>query len=186
MRRLLSITNRRLLHQFRDERQEYLRRVRLYNKVPGNVPMQPVPIIDLVSERMWRSVSHWELLPEHRTEPGEDPNDEEVTNWILGLGRYRTRVNRVRGTQVGMIKGVRWPEVKGERTHLDRFYEYADSMEKVLRKIPYDQMTSYVEKERVKALVGGLKPPVLKRMVQQAIEAAQDERAAGESLYVST
>jgi hypothetical protein len=96
--RISSVTNARKLQSWRDHRQWYLREVRLYNRVPGVIPMEPIPVVELVSRDDWRAVSEWELEEAQRTEPGEDPNDLECTNWILGKGAYDKAVNRVKGT----------------------------------------------------------------------------------------
>ena len=105
--KVISITDKSRLQAWRDHRQKYLREVRLYNEVPGNIPFKPEPVVNLVSRQLWRAISEWELLPEHRTKFGEDPNDVQCTNWVLGVGDYADDVNRVRGTQEEMIRKVK-------------------------------------------------------------------------------
>ena len=182
-RRVPSVTDKRKLQTWREHRQWYLREVRLWNKVPGNVPMRPVPVIDLVSKSDWKAISQWELSAHHKTQPGQDPNDAECTNWVLGDGEYTAPINRVRGTQLEMLNAVRWPKTRSGETHLDRFYAYANRLDKVVRKIPGDQLTKHVMKARVTALRKELQPPRLRRLVHEAIEGGQDGRAPGEPTY---
>ena len=183
-KKVSSITDPRKLQNWRDHRQWYLREVRLCNKVPGVIPMTPVPVIELTARGDWRSISEWELDADHRTSPGQDPNDAECTNWILGKGRYeKTTVNQVRGTQFEMIKAVRWPKVTAGTTNLGRFYSYANSLGKVMRKIPPEQITKHIKKAQVTALRKNIKPTKLWRLVHDAIEGVQDGRAEGLPTY---
>ena len=99
-----SITDQVKLVAWRDHRQQYLRELRIYNKVPGNIPVVSDPVISKVTREQRRAISEWLLLPQHRTTSGEDPNAIQCVNWILGMGEYEKQVNRVKGTQVGMIK----------------------------------------------------------------------------------
>ena len=182
-KRVPTITDPVRLQNWRDHRQWYLREVRLYNKVPGVIPMEPVPVIELTARSDWRAISEWELDKDHRTQPGDDPNDTECANWLLGNGRYEKPVNRVRGTQAEMIKAVRWPKVTTGSTHLDRFYSYANSLGKVMRKIPSAQITKHTRKAQVAALRKDIKPAKLWRLVHNAIEGGQDGRADGLPTY---
>ena len=181
--RLTTITDKRALQQWRDKRQKYLREVRLYNKEPGNLPMQPMPIIRLVDRVLWESISVWELKRHHRTVAGEDPNDEEVLNWILGEGVYHETVNRVEGTQISMLRAVKWPRRTTGATHMDRFYKYTAGLGEALRKIPSEQITKHIKREQVKAMCKQVQPSRLWRLVHTVVSAGQDNRPLDGPVY---
>ena len=158
--------------------------MRLYNEVPGNVPVDPEPVISKITRQQARSISEWELLPQHKTHFGEDPNQEQCVHWILGTGDYVKEVNRVKGTQVGMIKSVKWSRLKTGETHLERFYKLSSELGDVIRKIPSAQLTRQVQKAQVKHIMcGQVKPSKLLRLVSNAVDAGQDDRPADGRVY---
>ena len=49
--RVYSVTNMKRLQDWRDHRQKYLKAVRIFKSVPGNPPIEPEPIINLVDPK---------------------------------------------------------------------------------------------------------------------------------------
>ena len=181
-----SITDEAKLASWRDHRQRYLRELRIYNKVPGNVPVEPDPVISKITREQRRAISEWLLRPQHRTKSGEDPNLVECANWVLGTGLYDVPVNRVKCTQAGMIKSVKWPRLTQGVSHRDRFFAFSAKMGDTIRKIPEEQMTRSVKKAQVRHMCGQLKPSRLWRLVNNAVEAGQDDRPSTGRVYNST
>ena len=103
----LKVLNPSTMQSWRDKRQWYLRAVAQHNHRYGT-RFKPLPPCVFVAPKLWDQISLEMLREEHRTREREPANHVMCSHFVLGTGPYEGERSRVTGSQLDMLKAVKW------------------------------------------------------------------------------